>query len=69
MVNDAAETRSESAKHLPVIYMLFALMIFVCISLYLMLNPNLNTNISKSIRILWSTNEKTCKVVFLFIQV
>ena len=36
MVNDAAKTRSESAKHLPVIYMLFA-----CISLYLMLNPNL----------------------------
>ena len=41
MVNDAAETRSESAKHLPFIYMLFDLMIFVCISLYLMLNPNL----------------------------
>ena len=39
MVNDAAETRSESAKHLPVIYMLFSLMIFECISLYLMLNP------------------------------
>ena len=41
MVNDAAETRSESAKHLPVIYMLFSLMIFECIWLYLMLNPNL----------------------------